>query len=91
MIEIIMYILIWWISGIIFFIVGSIVFDKKLSIKDILNSLLWGLLGWILILVFIVIGIGELIEKYKVNKEVINEFIDRDLLNYQKEEKIENK
>jgi hypothetical protein len=47
--------LIWYIVGILSWIGGTIAIDNKLSIKDIVQSLLWGVLGFIMTILVLIL------------------------------------
>jgi len=63
------YVIIWWVIGVIGYMVGSIILDKELSRKDIFDSLYIGLLG-IVIPIFIIYEIIRKKEYYIPQKYI---------------------
>ena len=63
------YVVIWWVIGVIGYMVGSIILDKELSRKDIFDSLYIGLLG-IVIPIFIIYEIIRKKEYYIPQKYI---------------------
>ena len=76
------YILIWWAIGILTWLLIGIL-DRDLSIKHILQSFLWGLMGPILT-IFALVAFGIEISK----NEVFNNFISRNLFPDKNEVKV---
>ncbi len=71
--EIIAWLFLWWLTGFLFAVLTSIYFDKevKLTVKDCLQCVLIGLLGYVLIILglfYILINLydeyGNIVDKY---------------------------